>query len=272
MNLIPEASSTWILPRLVGVSKALELFLTGRFFTGADAAEMGIVSKAVARDDVLAAAIELGREIATYAAPVAADDAFAASAGVTLSVAAPGVLANDADPDGDALSAVLVSQPAHGTLALGAGGGFSYTAAAGYSGADAFTYAPSDGALLGATATVTLTVVAPNQPPVAANDAFTAPYRKNTSYAPRVLAVLANDRDPDGSLAALRDPDLRVVTETWMSASRAVLERFVDPTTARGLDALIEGLVMHKSLSTSPLPREEILSIVHRALTGLSKN
>jgi len=72
MNLIPEASSTWILPRLVGVSKALELFLTGRFFTGADAAEMGIVSKAVARDDVLAAAIELGREIATYAAPVAA--------------------------------------------------------------------------------------------------------------------------------------------------------------------------------------------------------
>lgn len=73
-------------------------------------------------------------------------------------------------------------------------------------------------------------------------------------------------------LAALRDPDLRVVTETWMSASRAVLERFVDPTTARGLDALIEGLVMHKALSTSPLPREEILSIVHRALTGLSKN
>lgn len=73
-------------------------------------------------------------------------------------------------------------------------------------------------------------------------------------------------------LAALRDPALRAVTETWMSASRAVLERFVDPTTARGLDALIEGLVMHKSLSTSPLPREEIHSIVHRALTGLSKN
>lgn len=72
MNLVPEASSTWILPRLVGVSRALELFLTGRFFSGAEAADMGIVSRAVPRDDVLATAIELGREIATYAAPVAA--------------------------------------------------------------------------------------------------------------------------------------------------------------------------------------------------------
>src|SRR4029453_5080850 len=63
-------------------------------------------------------------------------------------------------------------------------------------------------------------------------------------------------------LAALRAPALRAVTETWMRASRAVLERFVDPTTARGVDALIEGLVMHKTLSTSPPPREQIRTIV----------
>jgi DNA-binding transcriptional regulator YbjK len=67
-------------------------------------------------------------------------------------------------------------------------------------------------------------------------------------------------------LAALRDPALRAVTETWMRTSRTVLERFVDPTTARGVDALIEGLVMHKVLSTSPLPREQIRSIVTRAV------
>jgi len=67
-------------------------------------------------------------------------------------------------------------------------------------------------------------------------------------------------------LAALRDPALRVVTETWMRASRAVLERFVDPTTARGVDALIEGLIMHKTLSTAPLPREHIRGIVSRAI------
>ena len=72
MNLVPEASSTWMLPRLIGVSRTLELFLTGRFFTGTEAAEMGIVSRAVPRDAVLPAALELAREIATYAAPLAA--------------------------------------------------------------------------------------------------------------------------------------------------------------------------------------------------------
>jgi len=52
-------------------------------------------------------------------------------------------------------------------------------------------------------------------------------------------------------LAALRDPALRSVTESWMRTSRSVLERFMDPTTARGIDALIEGLVMHRTLSTT---------------------
>jgi TetR/AcrR family transcriptional regulator, regulator of biofilm formation and stress response len=68
-------------------------------------------------------------------------------------------------------------------------------------------------------------------------------------------------------LAALREPALRTITESWMRTSRAVLERFVDPTSARGVDALIEGLDMHNTLSTSSaLPREEIRSIVARAV------
>jgi DNA-binding transcriptional regulator YbjK len=69
-------------------------------------------------------------------------------------------------------------------------------------------------------------------------------------------------------LAALRDPALREVTETWMRASRAVLERHVDPVTARGVDALVEGLAMHKMLSISPLPREQIRDVVARAAGG----
>lgn len=72
MNIIPEANSTWMLPRLIGVSRTLELFFTGRFFTGAEAAEMGLVSRAVPTDQVLPAALEMAREIATYAAPMAA--------------------------------------------------------------------------------------------------------------------------------------------------------------------------------------------------------
>lgn len=133
-------------------------------------------------------------------APIAADDAWPATAGLSLGVAAPGVLANDADPDGDPLAAVLVSGPAHGALVLRADGSFAYTASASFAGTDAFTYAPSDGHLLGAAATVVLTVVAPNLPPLAAADTFGAPYRKSVSYTPRALAVLANDRDPDGRL------------------------------------------------------------------------
>jgi DNA-binding transcriptional regulator YbjK len=69
-------------------------------------------------------------------------------------------------------------------------------------------------------------------------------------------------------LAALRDPTLRAVTERWMRASRAVLERFVDPGTARSLDALVEGLVMHRMLSTSPARREQTREAVRRALIG----
>ena len=72
-------------------------------------------------------------------------------------------------------------------------------------------------------------------------------------------------------LAALRDPALRTVTETWMRRSRSVLEQFVDATTARGVDALIEGLVMHKVLSTGPVSRAETHEIIARAVRSTTE-
>jgi DNA-binding transcriptional regulator YbjK len=63
-------------------------------------------------------------------------------------------------------------------------------------------------------------------------------------------------------LAALRNPALRTVTESWMRRSRAVLEQFVDPVTARGIDALIEGLVMHMTLSTKSFSGADTRTIV----------
>ncbi|GAA0524053.1 TetR family transcriptional regulator [Paractinoplanes ferrugineus] len=69
-------------------------------------------------------------------------------------------------------------------------------------------------------------------------------------------------------LSALRHPALRNVTEAWMRRSRAVLERFVDPVTARGVDALIEGLVMHLTLSTATFDRADTRAMVGR-LIGL---
>lgn len=67
-------------------------------------------------------------------------------------------------------------------------------------------------------------------------------------------------------LAAMRNPALRAVTEARMRASRAVLEGFVDPVTARGVDALIEGLIMHNALSAAPLGRGEIRTIVAKMM------
>ena len=72
-----------------------------------------------------------------------------------LQVAAPGVLGNDSDPDGNTLLAQIVSQPAHGTLTLNADGSFTYTPTAGFSGGDTFTYAAWDGTTVSTPATVT---------------------------------------------------------------------------------------------------------------------
>ena len=57
--------------------------------------------------------------------------------------AAAGLLANDSDAENDVLQAQLVTLPAHGQLALGANGGFSYTPVANYAGPDSFTYRAS---------------------------------------------------------------------------------------------------------------------------------
>ncbi|HEY0721269.1 MAG TPA: Ig-like domain-containing protein [Gammaproteobacteria bacterium] len=128
--------------------------------------------------------------------PVAADDAYSLVSGTALTVAAAGVLANDSDVDGDPLSATQVTAPVNGTLSLAADGSFNYTPNAGYSGSDSFTYVANDGVVDSNVATVTLNVTAAvNQPPIAVDDSATI--TMNTS---QVIAVLANDSDPDGTL------------------------------------------------------------------------
>ena len=126
--------------------------------------------------------------------PIAANDAYSMIADGTLVVAAPGLLGNDSDPDGDSLTAQQASGPANGSLGLAPQGGFSYTPTVGFSGTDTFGYRANDGVLSSAPATVTITVN-PNQKPVASNDVASTP--KNTI---KVINVLANDSDPDGSL------------------------------------------------------------------------
>src|SRR5207249_990696 len=91
-------------------------------------------------------------------APVAVNDSYSTPEDTLLTVAAAGVLANDSDVDGDALRAVLVSQPTHGVLTLNTNGGFTYLPATNYNGADGFTYQANDGALNSGIATVSITI------------------------------------------------------------------------------------------------------------------
>jgi FtsP/CotA-like multicopper oxidase with cupredoxin domain len=135
--------------------------------------------------------------------PVAADDAYSVAAGEILNVAAPGVLGNDSDIDGDALQAVLASGPSSGSLTLNGDGSFSYNATT--AGEVSFTYQASDGVATSdpATVTITVTAVVANEAPVAVNDTASAPRRttaNSATYTPVSIEVLANDTDADGNL------------------------------------------------------------------------
>ncbi len=118
----------------------------------------------------------------------AADDSYTTPEDTPLTVAAPGVLANDGDPDtsGVVLSAVLVSPPASGSLTLNANGGFTYTPAANAFGDVTFTYrATAAGGVVTNTATVTIAVTSVNDGPTISNIAdLNIPYNGTSGPIP----------------------------------------------------------------------------------------
>jgi VCBS repeat-containing protein len=130
-------------------------------------------------------------------APTAADDANSTAEDTALIVDAPGVLANDNDPDGDDLHTVVVAAPSHGTLTLDPDGSFIYTPAADYDGTDSFSYRASDGTFASNQATVTITITATNDGPSAADDAYST--GEDTTLTVAASGVLGNDSDPDGN-------------------------------------------------------------------------
>ncbi len=79
------------------------------------------------------------------APPIAVDDSYTTTEDVTLHVAAPGVLTNDSDLEGDPLLAFLHTGPSHGALQLGTDGALVYTPTTGFSGTALFTYTLTDG-------------------------------------------------------------------------------------------------------------------------------
>ena len=131
-------------------------------------------------------------------APLAVNDSYTTNQGTTLTVASPGLLTDDTDADGNTLTAIKVTNPAHGTVTVNANGSFTYTPTAGFSGTDTFTYKANDGLVDSNTATVTITVNAPvNRAPVAANDSYTT--NQGTQLTVASPGLLSNDTDADGN-------------------------------------------------------------------------
>ncbi len=127
-------------------------------------------------------------------APVAVNDTASTTEDAAVSGA---VLGNDTDVDaGTTLTATLAASPANGTVTLAANGTFTYTPAANFNGTDTFTYRASDGAAVSNLATVTITVTAVNDAPVAVND--TASTTQGTAVSG---TVLGNDTDVDPGTA-----------------------------------------------------------------------
>ncbi len=125
--------------------------------------------------------------------PSASADAYSTPEDTVLSVAAPGVLSNDSDVDGDPMTAVLVAGPTQGVLTLAPNGSFTYQFAADANGLVTFRYRASDGTLSSGAVTVSIDVTPVNDPPSAAPDSKASPHSTAVD-----IDVLANDTDPDG--------------------------------------------------------------------------
>jgi len=121
--------------------------------------------------------------------PDAVDDAAATDEDTSVSVP---VLANDTDPDGDPLAVAAIGEASAGSVQL-VGTSVVYVPLANWSGVDAFTYTVTDGRGGSATATVSVTVRAVNDPPQAADDAAATDAGRSVG-----IDVLANDSDVDG--------------------------------------------------------------------------
>jgi large repetitive protein len=108
-----------------------------------------------------------------------------------------GVLKNDVDPNGDPLTVLSKTAPAHGTLTMDSTGQFTYTPQANFVGTDSFNYTVSDGRGGTDTATVTITVTAVNNPPDAINDGYTVA-EDSVLTVTSTNGVLRNDVDSNG--------------------------------------------------------------------------
>lgn len=144
---------------------------------------------------------------AANVAPIAVADSVSTNEDTAIII---NVLANDTDANADALTASMLTGPAHGKLVKNADGSFGYTPDKDWFGSDSFTYVASDGKASSNLATVTLTVRSVNDAPVASNASYTV--KKDDSIIIN-LRALASDVDGDTLTITLTNPSKGTLTK-----------------------------------------------------------
>ena len=125
-------------------------------------------------------------------APAVVEDSYTTDEDIVLSVSAPGILSNDSDVEGSALTAVLEGDVFHGTLDLNGDGSFGYTPDPGFTGTDLFFYSAYDGEDYSNAAGVTITVNPVNDPPIAEDISVTLSEDGSAS-----ITLIGTDEDTD---------------------------------------------------------------------------
>ncbi len=182
-----------------------------------------------------------------------------------LQAPAPGVLANDVDPEGDSLSAQLFSSTAHGTLSLSADGSFTYIPDAGFTGVDSFAYRVFDGTSNSELAAATLFVGLSDPPPAVdldGNDSASTGLDFNTQFTegdpPAAIAATAASLSSDaGTLISLQatiinrldGSDERLAADTSGTQIKAVYDAGAGRLTLSGLDSVEHYLQVLKTIT-----------------------
>lgn len=144
--------------------------------------------------------------------PTANPESYTIQHDTQRTVPAPGLLANDSDPNDDPLSARVVTPPSHGTLSLAADGSFTYLPDPGFEGSDSFQYEAFDGELASDPVTVTLEVLAEGVGQLTSEEL--------DRIATDLGVTLTLDQQLD--LAAIVKP---LVSETWRTDAEARIDQ-----------------------------------------------